>query len=81
MKKYFLDTSSKTISERTYIPLRVFVEALNFKIDWFEKEKKIAYAESNLGKEIKNITYKIVDGVELKLDIYYPNFSISKYHE
>ncbi len=92
--KYFLDTPPKVISERTYIPLRVFVEALNSKIDWFEKEKYkfsfnlikkdtngnglIDYVEANLGKEVKNITYKIVDGVELKLDIYYPNFAQSK---
>jgi len=115
--KYFLDTPPKIISGRTYIPLRVFVEALNYKINWFGKDKKIEvksinlksdydkdfltikeeykfkfnplkkdtdgnglidYVESNLGKEIKNITYKIVDGVEIKLDIYYPNFSISK---
>ncbi|MGB9749815.1 MAG: stalk domain-containing protein [Caldisericia bacterium] len=115
--KYFLDTPPKIISGRTYIPLRVFVEALNFKIDWFEKEKKIEiksinlnsdydkdfltikeeyklsfnpikkdtdgnglidYAEANLGKEVKNITYKIVDGNELKLDMYYPNFAKNK---
>lgn len=115
-KKFTLDMPPIIVSGRTYIPLRVFVEALNFKINWFSQEKKIEiisinlnsdydgdfltikeeykymfnpikkdtdgnglidYVEANLGKEIKNIVYKEIDGVQLKLDIYYPNFANS----
>ncbi|MDI6860430.1 MAG: stalk domain-containing protein [Caldisericia bacterium] len=115
-KKLLLDVPPIIISGRTYVPLRVFVEALNYKIEWIPDQNKIKiisinlnsdydndsltikeeykfmfnplkkdtdgnglidYVEANLGKNIKNITYKKVEGVELKFDIYYPNFANS----
>ena len=113
-EKFILDIPPIIISGRTYIPLRVIAESLKFKINWYEKEKKIEikyinldsdydkdfltikeeyhlnfnplkkdtdgnglidYVEANLGKVLKNIVYKDIDGSELKLDIYYPNFA------
>lgn len=114
-EKFILDVPPIIISGRTFIPLRVIAESLKFKINWYEKEKKIEikyinldsdydddfltikeeyilnfnplkkdtdgnglidYVEANLGKVLKNIVYKNIDGYQLKLDIYYPNFAI-----